>query len=610
MKKQILQFLSLTVIAVFTITISNAQITSTTSGGDWNNTSTWIGGTVPGASDNVFIQGKVNVTVGAECLDITIYAGDTLQNNYGSYATLIINANITNNGIIQNQSGTGRNLSLSISGDLINNGIWESYRTYLDGTTQQSITLQTGENFGSIFKISNTTDTIVALTDLHFTQDFNLDNNILNLNNHNIRFTETSYDNYFGNGTVLNPNEFRGTVNITGNIQIEGDLIVTDTLQNYIFSSGYVHLNGSLINNGIIQNQSGAGRNLSLSISGDLINNGIWESYRTYLNGTTDQNIALMDDQPISSDVFFEANFGSSPYQWYYNGAVLDSPDFSGETSKTLSWLVPVSDSWYGTYFCQTGTGNSRNIRVNGGIFSLYFNGVDNYVNCGHDASLNLATTMTIEAWINPAGWGEMTDYGYGRIVDKNRFKLFLNDDASSGYNSQSLIFIIHSGGSSYNLNTPANSISLDSWQHVAATYDGNGNVHVYIDGIEQTLAGTPPPGNIMDNSAEDLFIGESSGQNRAFDGNMDEVRIWGVVLNQLSIRENMYRTLQGNETGLISYWQFNEISGTISYDNVGGNNGTLYSMTNANKTVSNAPIPFYTISDGAWETNSTWATG
>jgi hypothetical protein len=37
-----------------------------------------------------------------------------------------------------------------------------------------------------------------------------------------------------------------------------------------------------------------------------------------------------------------------------------------------------------------------------------------------------------------------------------------------------------------------------------------------------------------------------------------------------------MYRTLAGTETGLVSYWQFNEGSGDTVYDVVGGNKGVL----------------------------------
>ncbi|MCF6342631.1 MAG: LamG domain-containing protein [Bacteroidales bacterium] len=605
MKKLSLRFFGLTLAVFFSLTNANAQISSTTFGGNWNSTATWIGGIIPGSSDDVLIQGDVNVTTGASCAQLTINSGVRLQNLIGSNITLDVYGTISNSGTIGNN--TSGSFSIDARGDISNNGIWEINATRLSGTGPQLIALQAGKLFKTPFTITNSTDTVKATTDLVFTKYFNLNSNILNLDNHNIRFAATNT--HFGNGTILSPAEFRGEVNIFGTTTIEGDLIITDTLQNNITNNGYVYLNGNLTNNGIIKNNTSL--NLTLYLSGDITNNGAWDNYQTYLDGTSDQSISMMNAQYLTGDVRFDANFGSLPYQWYYNGTVLDSPDFTGETNGVLSWLVPVTDtSWYGTFYCQTGSGDSRNIRVNYGLVAFQFDGIDNYVNCGHDASLNLTTDNTIEAWINPAGWGELVDNGWGRIVDKKRFKLFLNNDSTGSYNLQSLVYIIHSGGSSFSLNTPDNSVSLNSWQHIAATYDGNGDVHVYIDGVEQTLSGISPSGNIDDNSLDDLFIGESFYQNRAFDGNIDEVRIWTIVLDSSSIRENIYRTLSGNETGLVSHWQFNEYSGPTAYDLVGGNDGTLYNMTDTNRLASTAPIPFQTVGDGNWESNSIWATG
>ncbi|NOX84865.1 MAG: LamG domain-containing protein [Chlorobi bacterium] len=753
MKKFTLRFFGLTLAVFFSLTNAKAEISSTTVGGDWNSASTWIGGIIPGSSDNVLIKGDVNVTTGASCAQLTLNSGVRLQNLIGSNITLDVYGTISNSGTIANNASGS--FSIDARGDISNNGIWEINATYLGGTGPQLIALQSGKLFKTPFTITNSTDTVKATTDLVFTKYFNLNSNILNLDNHNIRFAATNT--YFGNGTILSPSEFRGEVNMYVTTTIEGNLIVTDTLQNRNASSVTVYLNGNLTNNGVIQNNTslkltlylsgdinitnngtwensytrlngntaqniylstgktfgsdftvtnssdtihaltglvidgyfdlntnildlnshnvefiGAGHyfgngtilspsefrgevniygtttiednliitdtlqnknsnNVTVYLNGNLTNNGViqnntslkltlylsgdingtWDNYLTYLKGTSDQSISMMNAQYLTGEVRFDANFGSSPYQWYYNGTVLDSTDFTGETSANLNWLVPVTDtSWYGTFYCQTGDGDSRNIRVNYGLVAFQFDGIDNYVNCGHDASLNLTTTMTIEAWVNPSGWGKLIDYGWGRIVDKSRFKLFLNDNPASGFNAQSLVFIIHSGGSSYSLNTPDNSVSLNSWQHIAATYDGNGDVHVYIDGVEQPLSGTPPSGSIDDNSLDDLFIGESFYQNRAFDGNIDEVRIWNIVLDTALIRENIYRTLSGNETGLVSYWQFNEYSGPTAYDLVSGNDGTLFNMTDANRLASTAPIPFQTVGDGNWESNNIWATG
>ncbi|OYT63833.1 hypothetical protein B6U67_01825, partial [Methanosarcinales archaeon ex4484_138] len=47
----------------------------------------------------------------------------------------------------------------------------------------------------------------------------------------------------------------------------------------------------------------------------------------------------------------------------------------------------------------------------------LYFDGTDDYVNCGSDSSLDITEAITVMAWIHPIGWGEDN---YGRIVEKH----------------------------------------------------------------------------------------------------------------------------------------------------------------------------------------------
>jgi hypothetical protein len=128
----------------------------------------------------------------------------------------------------------------------------------------------------------------------------------------------------------------------------------------------------------------------------------------------------------------------------------------------------------------------------------------------------------------------------------------------------------------------------------------------LYINGINEgnNQFDNDPPADILCLGARPDY------QDRYFNGIIDEVRIWNIARDLSSIREDMYRPLQGNETGLISYWQFNEGFGSITGDSVGGNIGTLHYMENADWIMSTAPIPFYTISEGNWENNSIWAQG
>ncbi len=187
---------------------------------------------------------------------------------------------------------------------------------------------------------------------------------------------------------------------------------------------------------------------------------------------------------------------------------------------------------------------------------ALPFNGKDSYVSCPAAPGLNLTEAMTIEAWIHPHGWDSVPNLGFGRIIDKQHISTFLIGQGG-GLNSHSLaIWLSTSNGISGFINTPENSISLDEWQHVAVTYYGNQNeLKMYIDGIEQPIrqASGQLSGNISDNSNTDLLIGNSASR-LAFDGIIDEVRIWNIVRSAEQIQTNMNLYLRGNQNGLVEY--------------------------------------------------------
>ncbi|UCE17255.1 MAG: VCBS repeat-containing protein [Gemmatimonadota bacterium] len=222
-------------------------------------------------------------------------------------------------------------------------------------------------------------------------------------------------------------------------------------------------------------------------------------------------------------------------------------------------------------------------IRVFDGESALQFNGSNSSLSCPAAPSLNLTEALTFEAWMYPTGWGEMFNLGFGRVFDKELFALYLIE-SHPAYNDNSLAFqLTHASGSLSLATTPEGSIDLDTWQHVAVMYDGTtSDITIYLDGVEQILSQSPQPsGPLMDNSASDFVIGNDSDGNLAFEGNLEEVRLWNITRTEDEILSGMNSYLVGNEPGLVVYWQLNEGSGAAITDHSGnGNGGTAFEIT------------------------------
>ncbi len=117
MKTQVPQKLFLTLFALLLLAFApaaRAVVTSTASGGLWTATTTWSGGVVPVAADDVVIAttgtSQVQLNASSSAANVTINPGATLGlNDAGNGRTLTIAGNLVNNGTIT--LGTGATTS-------------------------------------------------------------------------------------------------------------------------------------------------------------------------------------------------------------------------------------------------------------------------------------------------------------------------------------------------------------------------------------------------------------------------------------------------------------------------------------------------------------------
>ena len=205
---------------------------------------------------------------------------------------------------------------------------------------------------------------------------------------------------------------------------------------------------------------------------------------------------------------------------------------------------------------------------------SLDFNGQSDYIEVT-DASAMIANSdqISIMGWVYPrntnSGWPDFDGFfGFRNELDADFYLLQLDNYKVEGRLRISL-------NDYFSVVTAPNSISTETWYHLALVYDGT-NLIVYINGIE---AGSTSASGQITNVSVPLKVGRLVFQTTNFDldGQADEVGLWSVALTAEQIQNYMYADLTGEE-GLVGYWNFNEGSGDTANDASGNDNdGLIY---------------------------------
>ena len=195
--------------------------------------------------------------------------------------------------------------------------------------------------------------------------------------------------------------------------------------------------------------------------------------------------------------------------------------------------------------------------------YALQFDGQDDYVACDTKKVKNLPegnAPRTEETWFKTTEvpGGLVTLMGYGN----NSANQMLNILVGNGQ------IVISQWGAAVFINSP---VTDGKWHHVAVVHDGKNTQTVYIDGeaMEPTGAWS------LDTVATYCKIGcRIDTAVEFFPGIVDETRIWSVARTEEEINNSMFRSLASSEPGLVSYWKFDEGSGTTVADATGNNNG------------------------------------
>jgi hypothetical protein len=182
-------------------------------------------------------------------------------------------------------------------------------------------------------------------------------------------------------------------------------------------------------------------------------------------------------------------------------------------------------------------TGNSNTGTIFGATWTpsgrygnaLSFNGSSSRVDIIDSNSVDLTSGMTLEAWVYPTSLSGWRTVVLKEISGGLSYALYAHDNAPQP------AAYINTGGSDLPVAGTA-SIPINTWTHLAATYDGT-SFSLFVNGSN---VGTSTSIGAIRTSTSPLRIGGNAIWGEYFSGRIDEVRIYNRALSQSEIQTDM----------------------------------------------------------------------
>jgi len=254
---------------------------------------------------------------------------------------------------------------------------------------------------------------------------------------------------------------------------------------------------------------------------GSSYKNGLIDDVRVYnraLSETEIQNLYKNYEGKYKKEVRLsvsDVDDGLVGY-WKLNG---DAKDYSGYNNNGTNYgAVPAED--------RMGATNK----------ALYFNGSNNYINCGGNDSIRLIGDMTISAWLN---WSEFPITTHRGILGTIHTGEYYFQHYYRANGNHELMFW-HSNTTPIAWSTAG--LEGNKWYHFTVVRNTTEKrVYLYKDGV---LVRT---GNVYTTdptlTSQNLHIGRSGGNAQYFPGLIDDVRIYKRALSATEIQQlyNLY---------------------------------------------------------------------
>lgn len=279
------------------------------------------------------------------------------------------------------------------------------------------------------------------------------------------------------------------------------------------------------------------------------------------------------------------------------------------ETSGTTA-IDETSNNYDGTLSNMDNSNWKTSSAMFGPKNALDFDGINDYVECGNNASITEFNNFSMEAWVKldnaTSDQKILGKFGGG-------FENFYTLGVVAGKNYSQIV------AANNEINFQAGNVPSGVWTHLAVTFSkgnggANGTCFGYVNGeVVYSKTDVADAAISVSDASNPFRIGVAPWDVNSFkvDGQIDEVRIWNDVRTADELRENMCKTLTGNEANLVAYYNFDNTTGDKLQDFSGnGNNGTLNNMDNADWVASSAFNTWLNTTSTAWNTATNWSSG
>ncbi len=339
----------------------------------------------------------------------------------------------------------------------------------------------------------------------------------------------------------------------------------------YRFDQGSTEANNSGINQLIDRASGYTGTLNNFSLTGESSN---WISSEALapqsadpLNATnvTDNgfraNYVLPPDATnIFIDVDNDADF-SSPIVTNIATALTGSEEISMPLTAGVTYFFRTRAEYSGE-FSYYKVSSGFQIKPGNGIS---FDGINDYIEIPDDDSLKIPSEVTISLWAkrkNVDRLDILLEKGGDWTGGSTNYGLGLHNSSLDN-----MFYFFFDGG----WRGTQGVTDLDWHHYVVVAREGDSNVELYIDGMEQVvdLSNGAATISLDETSTDPLYLGAQITALTYYGASvMDELHIWNRALSHAEIRSLIYRTLEGDEPGLVAYYQFDE--GTPDGTNTG----------------------------------------